>query len=364
MINPSAKTKLIQCDLQPNIEGKWSAFVNGQNGFLYGIPYNATKVIEFNPENKSFKEIGPDLGVGGEKYWNGIMADNGSIYCVPYRGKYFLKITPMDGGDAEILILKDKEIPVPTSVIEDRNEDEIDDDSDDDDIGWVTGALANNGCIYYLPYDANRILKLNPNNDDSLSLVGDDFLELYTVYGGAIVGNDGCIYGIPYAGIQKLIKFNPIDDSISYMENASHGRKRDDRMKLSFLGGALASDGYIYAANHANLLKIDTTTSTFTVTHNRYSKGQVRWQSSPVLGADNCIYFPPSDQDNVLQYNPSTKSMSTVGASFENHGNKWYGAALASDGFVYCIPYDETHILQIDSRCINEQVLDICQNYL
>ena len=49
------------------IEGdsKWSSFVDGNNGFLYGIPSNARRVVKFNPLDKSMTEIGPDLGDGG-----------------------------------------------------------------------------------------------------------------------------------------------------------------------------------------------------------------------------------------------------------------------------------------------------------
>ena len=43
---------------------KWSAFVDGKNGFFYGIPFNARRVVKFNPLDKSLTEIGPDLGEG------------------------------------------------------------------------------------------------------------------------------------------------------------------------------------------------------------------------------------------------------------------------------------------------------------
>ena len=82
-------TKLLECDTQIDAMGftdfqrNWKDFVDGGNGFLYGIPCHARRVIEFNPENKSIKEIGLDLGVEECKYWNGIWASIGSIYCAP-----------------------------------------------------------------------------------------------------------------------------------------------------------------------------------------------------------------------------------------------------------------------------------------
>ena len=63
------------------IEGysKWSAFVDGGDGFLYGIPSNARRVVKFDPLNKSLTEIRPDLGEGGDKWSCGVLANNSSI---------------------------------------------------------------------------------------------------------------------------------------------------------------------------------------------------------------------------------------------------------------------------------------------
>ena len=104
-------TKFINCDVQTDVEDKWNDFVNGGNGVLYGIPQNASRVLQLDLEDKSLKEIGPNLD--GENFnYKGIRAENGSIYCMPgYRTKFFLKITPMEGGDAKVQILKDKPLP-------------------------------------------------------------------------------------------------------------------------------------------------------------------------------------------------------------------------------------------------------------
>ena len=43
-------------------------------------------------EDKSIKEIGPDVGNQIHDYWNVVKADNGSIYCLPFEEEYYLKI--------------------------------------------------------------------------------------------------------------------------------------------------------------------------------------------------------------------------------------------------------------------------------
>ena len=214
-------TSLIECGIETEMEFKWSDFVEGDNGFWYGIPYKAQKVFEFNPKDKSMKEIGPDLGDGDGKFTYGIKANNGSIYCIPYfRTEHFLKITPKDGGNAEIKLIKDHRLPEEGNKL------------------WYSGALAKDGCIYCMPYNAHFILKLDPNNGDSLSLVGDDFGNLQAKYDGVVSTKNGCIYGIPYNS-KQIIKFYPEDNSLS---NVGDKLKED----VVITRGILAADENIY----------------------------------------------------------------------------------------------------------------------
>ena len=55
---------------------------------------------------------------------------------------------------------------------------------------WRSGVLAQDNNIYYMPYHAHRIMRLNPDND-SLSSVGDDLRRgVFGKYRGTVVGND------------------------------------------------------------------------------------------------------------------------------------------------------------------------------
>ena len=108
---------------------------------------------------------------------------------MPDDAKYFLKIIPEEGQNAEIQVLEEQHLP--------RLDYEFD---------WKAGALADDGCIYYLASDdEGHILKLDPNDGDSLSLVGEEIDEGCEA---AVLGNDGYIYGISRG---RIIKFNPID---------------------------------------------------------------------------------------------------------------------------------------------------------
>jgi hypothetical protein len=97
---PSLTTLIdIGDDIQGQISFKWSSFVDGGDGFLYGTPCicSARCVVKFNPLNKSFTEIGPDLGGDVEKWMCGVLANNSSIYCAPLNAEHILKININDG---------------------------------------------------------------------------------------------------------------------------------------------------------------------------------------------------------------------------------------------------------------------------
>ena len=137
------------------IEGyfKWSSFVNGKDGFFYGIPFSARRVVKFNPLDKSLTEIGPDLGEGGFKWICGILANNGSIYCASFDSNpHILKINTNDGT---VETLDNVELP------------ETGDDF------YESGALAQDNNIYYMPYCARQIMRLNPDNETLTSVGGD-----------------------------------------------------------------------------------------------------------------------------------------------------------------------------------------------
>ena len=78
------------------------------NGFFYGIPAHARRVVKFNPLDKSLTEIGPDFGEVGAKWSCGVRANTGDIYCAPYLSNRILKIHTNDGT---VETLDDVELP-------------------------------------------------------------------------------------------------------------------------------------------------------------------------------------------------------------------------------------------------------------
>ena len=340
-------TKFINCDVQTDVEDKWNDFVDGGNGFLYGIPQNASRVLQLDLEDKSLKEIGPNLDGENFNYGKGIRAENGSIYCMPgYRTKFFLKITPMEGGDAKVQILKDKPLPRQAYSMW-KAED-----------SWEAGCLARDGCIYYMPISASRILKLDTSNGDNLSLVEDSELPLCKC-AGSVLGGDGCVYGLPYLKSSPVFKFDPAKILIMNMGCLAF----DFASNHHFRGDVLANDGNVYTANRfGQVIQLDLATNDVSIFGSKlFNDDDGCGWGYPVIGANKCIYFPPYDHDRVLKFNPITQKISLIGNSHGNEPWKWVSGVLASDGIIYCVPFNAKHILQIDSRHINEQVIEFVE---
>ncbi len=319
---------------------KWSDFVRGDDGSLYGVPFDAPRVIRFDPRDKSLTEIGPDLSdAGTAKKWKcGVKAIGGTIYCAPYMAKKFLKIETARGTHPDSAVRILQTAPLPEEYAESM---------------YTSGALSlEKDAIYYMPARARYILKLVPNIEDSkvtLSKASEkDF-------GGAgwkfetVCGEDGLIYGIPAGGASRTINFDPENASVS---NFNEIPTMDE--KLSW-GKPVAVGDCIFSLNDkGQVLKLDTESNQLeTIGPVIYPDGW-GW-GDPILGQDGCIYWPPLSAGKVLKFNPNTPSPpTTVGDDFGSSNiYKWHSGVLIDDGFIYCIPYCGHQVLEIDSRPVN-----------
>ena len=174
---------------------KWSAIVLGLDGKFYGIPFNASRVFRFHPNDTTpMEQIGPDLGVGGAKWSDGIMAKSGVIYCIPFNS--------------------DKVLKIDTNVENNGNVTTIDIDlPEEGNAKWCSGATSKiDGYIYCMPESANRILKIK-TTEDSFESVGVDLGNRIRKFRGAVADEDGFIYGIPEIFYDQLTLSPP--DSVT-----------------------------------------------------------------------------------------------------------------------------------------------------
>ena len=296
----------------------------GRNGYLYGIPAFARRVGKFNPVDKSLTLIGPDLGRGC-KWIEGAITDGGVIYCVPDHSRV--------NGILKIETNTDTVTELDGNLIPERAHN-----------NHVSCATALDGCIYFMPSRARRNMKLDPNDNDAMTSVGDDLGNDCWKYSGTVVGIDGCVYGIPNWS-KRIVRYDPINDTASIV-----GEDNDKFFKCE-ANGALGRDGCIYAlTEHGQVLKIDTVNNSHSFVRNSIqSEYDHDGWGDPILGIDGCIYWPPCRAKRALKYDPHSNQISLVGDDFGDQWHKWFGGgALATDGVICCIPSSHSHVLAID----------------
>ena len=115
----------------------------------YAIPHSARQVVKFNPVNESMTRIGPVFGNHTLTWYGGAMTVRGIIYCPPFTsGHGILKIDTNTDTVTEL----DKNL-LPERGLH----------------MWLLFAAALDGCIYFMPSYARRIMKLDPKNNDAIS---------------------------------------------------------------------------------------------------------------------------------------------------------------------------------------------------
>ena len=332
--NEMTPQNLLLAYFQSKVRKLWPSLIADNYGFIYGIPSSgAAQVVKFDVVDKSMTEIGPEFDDDDDWKWRkGAMTASGIIYCPP--SNQFYGILKIDTNTDDVTELDRDLLP----------ERKDDDDDDEDDDMWMSCALALDGCIYFMPCNARRIMKLDPNNNDAISSVGDDLGRDMNKYAKTIVGIDGCVYGLPY-GNGRILKYNPMNGIISYI-----GEKADENCICS--GGVLARDGCIYTLSlrypyerqcRAQVLKIDTTNNSldFVGTYIHFNHLYADRWPDPIVGIDGCIYWPPHNASLVaVVYDPPSNHTSLIQLDSEedtsiSKRDLSFSGALATDGIIY-----------------------------
>jgi len=94
-----------------NYNAKWWGGVRARNNKIYCAPFDADAVLVISPGEgivQTTVACPPNLqglGRGGNKWVNGVLAENGNIYFCPCNSPYILKIIPGENGDADQMAL-------------------------------------------------------------------------------------------------------------------------------------------------------------------------------------------------------------------------------------------------------------------
>jgi len=312
---------------------KWYGGVLAPNGKIYCVPHNATNAGIIDPALNTINTTSiTGLSTSTGKWYGGVLAPNGKIYCVPHAALYVLIIDPVTNTVNTTSI---------TGLVGSNK--------------WVGGVLAPNGKIYCVPRNSESVLIIDPatNTVDTTTITG--LTTTANKWAGGVLAPNGKIYCVPVDATNVLI----IDPATNTVDTTSiTGLTGTNK----WYGGVLAPNGKIYCVprNSTNVLIIDPEKNTADTTSITGLTGTSKWVSG-VLAPNGKIYCIPNEAANVLIIDPETNTADRESISVQTGINKWVGGILFSNGKIYCIPSDAANALVINETPeVNPFAIDIC----
>jgi len=280
----------------------YAEIVDGGNGFMYLIPFNADDLLKLNPLTGSITTISTG-GVSAQAYLYAKKASNGKIYCSPY-------------GETRVMVI----------------------DPSTDAISFISGVGAGiqkyavvsevSNILYFAPQSATSIMKVD-TSIDSLSFDAGS----YTGYAASVsVGT--LIYFFPVVFLGTILKFDTITTASSTIAIDSN---------YTFTNGVYynTSNNSIYAVpanvpSGGKIVKIDVSTDAIsffgpTLTSLQYI--------DTCIGGDGRLYSPGQTVQDVLVIDMTNDTTSTLSPTA---GSNYNSCDTFSDGNIYSIPYNSS----------------------
>lgn len=287
---------------------KWYGFVAHPNGKLYGVPYSASQVLEFDPITKQIVLFG-SVGTGTTKWMGGVVGNDGKIYCTPFSSSGVLVIDPIAKTTTTIGNLGGSS-------------------------KWIGMVTLTNGNILALPHNSNNFMVVTPGSTTP-----------YT-YASGVSGN-GKFFGGVYNGTEVFMcPYNQSNiRAHNPLSNANRNIAVPGAVTGGWAGGCLTPDNRVLFApyNASTVLELDIATNTVTQYGSLGTTGAkyVGFHLAPNGNA----YAIPHAANAVLEFNTYTKQIALL--SNLAGTSKWAGGGLANDGKIYGCPRNNSRILEI-----------------
>jgi len=255
----------------PVLEGrqKWYGGLMGCDGCIYGIPFCADAVLRIVVATGAVELIGrgvPGLTQGGFKWHGGTVGSDGVIYGMPSHANTVLRIDPR--GDVPVVDVLATEVGEPGLDHHGRNRCGSDERIEQGKYKYGGAVVGRDGCVYGLPSDADRVLRISCDGSGRVDLVG-PILRGKNKWQNGMLGRDGAVYAIPCDA-----------DGILQIKTGGLGESLDDvPPEVSVIGGPFSAD--LAGA----------------------SDGREKWEGG-VVGPDGALYCMPQEATCVLKINP------------------------------------------------------------
>jgi len=256
----------------PVLEGKqkWYGGLLGCDGCIYGIPFCASAVLRIVVETQEVQLLGeglPFLRPGGFKWHGGAAGSDGVIYGMPSHASTVLRIDPR-GGSVVVDVLDtrvgDEGLDHKGFVARGEAGERIEQGK----YKYGGAVVGRDGCVYGLPSDAERVMRIACDGSGRLDLIG-PVLAGKNKWQNGMLGRDGAVYAIPCDA-----------DGVLQIKTGGPGEDLDDvAVEVNVIGGPFEGD---VAGG---------------------SGGHEKWEGG-VEGPDGALYCMPQEATCVLKIDP------------------------------------------------------------
>lgn len=279
------------------------------NEKLYFIPNNSKTlpIMDVNTREIVNMESFNDES-SSSKWYGGVRALNGKIYCAPLTHKSILVIDP--SNDTYELV-----------------------GSFEGSAKWCSGVLGSNGKVYFIPFDSMQILEINPDTHET---------KLFGSLPGSRKWNGGVafenkIYFIPHLSTQ-LMELN-----VDTQQTTNRITVPDSRSGKWRSGCLLPNNKILCSPFHYkdyliyDPVKNSIDYKTTTLIPNGYLF------ANTILGTDGNAYSIPQNSTVIMKYSYTDNSITEIPLVSKQTG--FVGAAIDDKGTLYCTGYNEKRVL-------------------
>ena len=344
---------------------KWDGTIRGVDGCMYGVPFKARKVLKLNSTDRSISIIGPDLG-NGESKWSGgaLCLADGCIYCAPFNAEYVLRIntnpknSPQSRIKSGVTVLTNVELP------------------EEGDGKWCSGGFSPlDGCVYFMPCNARKILKLDPSwypeaesdSESDVSLDTDSESNEDSSVDSNVESNSDSDtpdrYDLPESDTDRDCDRDrdaepgPVPLPETRVHSVGEDLDKEGYQMCKFLGTVIGVNGYVYGIPHFYdyFVKFNPLSQrTLFITGNVHETALDRFNcnNGTLVEHDNCIFALSNDgfifnldcEDDTLYVH--TVDVYPLPVAIANGGPSWGDGVLAHDGNIYWPPCNAARVLQ------------------
>ena len=291
-------------------QGKYAGAVLHQNTKVYAVPFNATQILEYDPNTREATLFGSLSGTN--KFMGAALASTGKFIMAPFDSTSAIEVDP-----------------VTKTLVS---------------FGSFTGAgkwsgvvSAINGSLYAIPYNDNRVLRIVGSTRATSFITLSGVTGTAKWRGGVYSPKTNTIIGVPHQN-NRLLIINPANGTaVLGVELCPPG--------VTFSGGVCGPDGRIYfVPDNATTIYVYDPVTTQISTFGKLPEGAGKWKGGS-LAPNGKIYCMPYNHDSILEIDTYNLAVRQIG-NFPGEA-KWMGGVTTTLGNVVGIPFNDEGVVSV-----------------